>query len=79
MSVVVEIEDPITEKLKGITGEASDRDAVRVALERFVRDYEVKPEANRSSDLPEEDWDELFSMPMIPSSIIDEALRKERE
>lgn len=79
MSVVVEIEQPITEKLKDITGETSDNEAIRVALERFVRDYEIKPKKDGSSDLPEEYWDELFSMPMIPSAVIDDALRKERE
>jgi len=71
MSVIVEIENPITEKIRKITGEASDHEAIKVALERFVRDYETKPKQNGSSsenslDLPDEYLGEmlLFAKPI---------------
>ncbi len=83
MPTVVEIENPITEKIKTITGETSDDKAIKIALERFVRDYEIKPENGSSEankhDLPDEHWEELFSQPQIPSSVIDRILREERE
>ena len=50
MSVVIEIENPITEKIKDITGETSDHKAINIALERFVRDYEIKPKNNGLSE-----------------------------
>ncbi len=83
MSVVVEIENPITEKIKDITGETSDHEAIKVALERFVRDYEVKPKNNGSSDeishdLPDEYWDGLFSKPMLPNNAGSQAVIDER-
>lgn len=82
MSVIVEIENPITEKIKEITGETSDREAIKVALERFVRDYEVKAKDNGSktdsSDLPDEYWDELFSGPMLPNNAGSQAVIDER-
>lgn len=68
MSVVIEIESPITEKIKNITGEDSDRDAIRVALERFVRDYGSEMAEQKTSDLPDEYWDDLFSSPQLPGS-----------
>ena len=84
MSVVVEIENPITEKIKDITGETSDEQAIKVALERFVRDYEIKPKQNGTSgqdshDLPDEYWDELFSQPMLPAGTLERIIREERE
>jgi 3'-phosphoadenosine 5'-phosphosulfate sulfotransferase len=84
MSVVVEVENPITEKIKDITGETSDLEAIRIALERFVRDYEIKPESNgsseeHSSDLPDEYWNELFSQPQLPIGTLDRIIREERE
>ena len=83
MTLTLDIESPITEKIREITGETSDSAAVRVALERFVRDYEVKRESDSSSegeshDLPDEYWEDLFSEPPIPASVIDRALREER-
>lgn len=84
MSVVIEIETPITEKIKDITGETSNDAAIKAALERFVRDYEVKPENNgsaekHSSDMPDEFWDELFSQPMLPAGTLERLIREERE
>ena len=84
MSVVVEIENPITEKIKDITGEHSDHKAIKIALERFVRDYEIKPKINgsagkQSSDLQEEFWDELFSQPQLPAGTLERIIREERE
>ncbi len=81
MSVVVEIENPITEKIKNITGETSDDKAIKAALERFVRDYEVKPKkaAKYASDLLEEYWDELFSQPQLPAGTLERIMREERE
>ncbi len=84
MSVVIEIENPITEKIKDITGETSDREAVRIALERFVRDYGIEPKNNGSperdsSDLPDEFWDELFSQPQLPEGTLERIMREERE
>lgn len=84
MSVIVEIENPITEKIKEITGETSDREAIKVALERFVRDYEVKSTENGSSkrdssDLPDEYWDELFSEPMLPKNAGSQAVIDDRD
>lgn len=82
MSVVIEIENPITQKIKDITGETSDHKAINIALERFVRDYEVKSENNReqhSSDLPDEYWDELFSQPMLPNNAGSQAVIEERD
>lgn len=84
MSITVEIENPITEKIKDITGETSDHEAIKVALERFVRDYEVKPRQNGSlaegsNDLPDEYWDELFSQPMLPAGTLERIIREERE
>ncbi len=84
MSIVVEIENPITEKIKNITGETSDREAIKVALERFVRDYEIKPRHNGSltegsNDMPDEYWDELFSQPMLPAGTLERITREERE
>lgn len=84
MSVVIEIEEPITDKIKNITGETSDREAIKIALERFVRDYEIEPKTNgvaenKSSDLPDEFWDELFSQPQLPAGTLDRINREERE
>lgn len=84
MSVVIEIENPITEKIKDITGETSDHKAINIALERFVRDYEIKPKNNgspeeHSSDLPDEYWDELFSQPQLPAGTLERIIREERE
>lgn len=84
MSVVIEIESPITEKIKDITGESSDEKAIKTALERFVRDYEITPEKNGSSetntsDLPDEYWDDLFSQPMLPAGTLERIIREGRE
>lgn len=84
MSVVVEVENTISEKIKDITGETSDHEAVKIALERFVRDYETKPKANGSpeelsSDLPDDYWDELFSQPQLPAGTLERIIREERE
>lgn len=84
MSVIVEIENPITEKIKDITGETSEYKAIKIALERFVRDYEIKPKNNglsekHSSDLPDEYWDELFSQPQLPAGTLERVIREERE
>ena len=84
MSVIVEIENPITKKIRDITGEESDHEAIKVALERFVRDYEIKPKQNGSSredshDLPDEYWEALFAEPMLPVGTLERIIREERE
>ena len=67
-----------------VVGETSDDKAIRAALERFVRDYEVKPKNNATSernlsDLPDEYWDELFSQPQLPAGTLERIIREGRE
>ncbi len=80
MSLTVEIENPANLiKARNIAGVNSDKKAVEIALERFVRDYEPKPAKEAASELPETFWDDLFSQPMLPSSVIKKAIEDERE
>jgi len=64
MSIVLEIENPKIRKIRDITGADSDKEAIEVALDRFVRDYEQKPRP-LIDDLPESFWDELFAQPQL--------------
>jgi hypothetical protein len=80
MSVTVEILNPANlQRVRTILGTDSDEEAVEIALEKVIEVYGPVRQESVDDDLPDEYWDELFSMPMIPSSVIDDALRKERE
>ena len=80
MPVTVEISNPAKlRRVRSILGAKSDNEAAELALEKVIEDHEPAETKPRSHDLPDEYWDDLFSSPMIPSSVIDAALSKERE
>ncbi len=80
MSVTIEISNSESlRRLRDVLGVKDDSEAVEISIEKTIREYDPVPQRTQEHDLPEECWEELFSRPMIPSSVIDEALRKERE
>ncbi|NOT46399.1 MAG: hypothetical protein HOP17_01430 [Acidobacteria bacterium] len=65
-------------RVRKLLGVNDDAEAVKLSIEKTLSAFE--PEGtNESHDFDDEDWDALFAQPMIPSSVIDEAIRKERE
>ena len=80
MSVIVEISNAENlRRLKDLLGAKDDAEAVEISIEKTIREFEPSHSKSKDNDLPDEFWEELFSRPMISSSVIDEALRKERE
>lgn len=80
MSVVVEITNTANlKRAKKLLGAKSDGETLELALEKVIEVYEPVKEETHGGDLPDEYWDDLFSEPPIPSSLIDKALREERE
>ena len=80
MSVTVEILDAKNlKRVRILLGVTDDAEAVKISIEKTLKSI-TKEKPDRSSlDFNDEDWEELFAQPMIPSSVIDEAIRKERE
>lgn len=80
MSITVEILNPENlKRVRNLLGVTDDAEAVEIALEKTIEALAVDEVNPPSHDLPDEYWDELFSQPMLPSSVIDEVIRKERE
>lgn len=80
MSVIVEISNiKNLQRLKALLGAKDDAEAVEISIEKTIREYEPDSREADEHDLSDEDWEELFSRPMIDSRVIDEAIRKERE
>ena len=86
MSIVVEI--PYTKKLekaKSILGSDSDLDTIEIGLDKILESENIdrsaeKTETNGSSSgLDDAYWEDLFSEPMIPTSVIKKAISDERE
>ena len=80
MSVTVEISNTESlRRLRCFLGGKNDSEDVEIYNKKTIREFEPDPHKAAEHDFSDEDWDELFSRPMIPSSVIDEALQKERE
>jgi hypothetical protein len=81
MSIMVEISNPANlQRVKTLLGARTDEEGVDMALEKIIEVYEPAPKNVPSGgDLPDEYWEDLFSDPPIPSSVIDKAIREERE
>ena len=86
MSIVIEI--PYINKLekaKSILGSDSDLDTIEIGLDKILESKRVdqlQDETERnggSSALDDAYWDDLFSEPPIPSSVIIKAIQDERE
>ena len=86
MSIVLEI--PYTKKLekaKSVLGTDSDLDTIEMGLDKILESEnldlhndEVKVTKSTSA-LDNAYWDDLFSEPPIPSSVIIKAIQDERE
>ena len=86
MSIVVEI--PYTKKLekaKSVLGSDSDLDTIEIGLDKILESeninghhYEAETK-ERTSALDDAFWDDLFSEPPIPSSVVIKAIQDERE
>jgi hypothetical protein len=80
MSVTVEISNTKNlRRLRDILGVKDDSLAVEISIEKTIRAHASASPSEQAHDLPEECWEELLSRPMIPSNVIDDALRIERE
>ena len=80
MSVTVEILDAENlKRVRRLLGVTDDAEAVKISIEKTLRSFTPEKPDSSSLDFNDEDWEELFAQPMIPSSVIDEAIRKERE
>jgi hypothetical protein len=80
MSVVIEIKN--TAKLKrarAILGAKSNIETLELALDMVVEGDEPDMTKQDNNELPESFWDDLFSQPQIPSSVIIKAVEDERE
>lgn len=80
MSVTVEILNPANlQRVRTLLGTESNEEAVEMALEKVIEVYGPEERKQGESDLPDEYWDELFSQPKLPSSVVINAFNKERE
>ncbi len=80
MSVVIEIEDSAKlKRARAILGAKSDVETLELALDRVVESAEPPRTKGKKSELPDSYWEELFSEPMISSSVIIKAVDAERE
>ncbi len=80
MSVTVEILDAKNlKRVRILLGVTDDAEAVKISIEKTLKSFTAEKPDRSSLDFNDEDWEELFAQPMIPSSVIDEAIRKERE
>ncbi len=86
MSIVVEI--PYTKKLekaKSIVGSDSDLDTIEMGLDKILESENINGHNDKAegkgklSALDDAYWDDLFSEPPIPSSVIKKAIEDERE
>ena len=80
MSVVIEITNTANlKKAKSLLGAKSNVETLELALEKVIEDYEPKIEESKKGELSDEYWDELFSQPKLPSSVVINAFSEERE
>ncbi|HTK37350.1 MAG TPA: hypothetical protein VL325_02565 [Pyrinomonadaceae bacterium] len=80
MPIRVEILNPANlQRVRTLLGTQSDEEAVELALEKVIEDYDPATPERLEGDLPDDYWDELFSQPKVPSSLIINAFSKERE
>lgn len=86
MSIILEI--PYTKKLekaKSVLGSQSDLDTIEMGLDKILesenidRPDEIAETNGGSSALDDAYWEDLFSEPMIPTSVIKKAISDERE
>lgn len=80
MPVTIEISNTANlRRARTILGAKSNVETLELALEKVVDDHESKLSKPKKGELPDSYWDDLFSDPPIPSSVIIKAFDEERE
>ena len=80
MSVTIEISNTVNlRRARTILGARSDQETAELAIDQIVKRYTPGQIRIAPKDLPDEFWDNLFSQPEIPSSVVIKAFEDERE